>query len=153
MDIIVRFQNGEWRVRPDPAEVRVGEPITWIVQAERIALRRLRWIVYFDAGGPVFMQPWMAFATGSSASASLPRVRLSVITLNTGFSALLERGFDLKWLVRDVRIEGEPILDHQGATEPLTPDRPGDYKYGVRVEDAESGEIVGDDDPLLIVRP
>lgn len=30
-------------------------------------------------------------------------------------------------------------------------EKPGDYKYGVRVADAKSGEPIGDDDPRLIV--
>lgn len=31
-------------------------------------------------------------------------------------------------------------------------ERPGDYKYGIRTQHIDSGEIVSDDDPYLIVR-
>ncbi len=30
---------------------------------------------------------------------------------------------------------------------------PGDYKYGVRIANAETHETISDDDPILIVRP
>jgi hypothetical protein len=54
---------------------------------------------------------------------------------------------------RIYKLTGTPeiIADHQAATDALRADEPGDYKYGVRVEDAESGEVIGDDDPVLIV--
>ena len=38
-----------------------------------------------------------------------------------------------------------------GATEPLIADTPGDYKYGVRAEDAATQVLLGEDDPYLIV--
>ena len=40
---------------------------------------------------------------------------------------------------------------HAGATGTMVPDDPGDYKYGVRAEDAFKQNILGDDDPRLIV--
>jgi hypothetical protein len=42
---------------------------------------------------------------------------------------------------------------HAGSTGTVTADDPGDYKYGVRAEDALSQAVLGDDDPRLIVRP
>jgi len=45
------------------------------------------------------------------------------------------------------------VGDHSGATTLGPAVKPGDYKYGVSVGDAETGELLGDDDPRLIVRP
>ena len=45
----------------------------------------------------------------------------------------------------------EIIPDHQAATDSLVAEEAGKYKYGVRVEDSENGEVLGDDDPILIV--
>jgi len=43
--------------------------------------------------------------------------------------------------------------DHQGLAGPVYPSLPGDYKYGVSVQDAATQNVLGDDDPRLIVRP
>lgn len=40
---------------------------------------------------------------------------------------------------------------HTGVTGAIAPNKPGDYKYGVRAEDAQTDEPLGEDDPYLIV--
>jgi hypothetical protein len=40
---------------------------------------------------------------------------------------------------------------HTGATGQAPADIPGEYKYGVRAEDSSSKNVLGDDDPHLIV--
>src|SRR5262245_9642676 len=40
-----------------------------------------------------------------------------------------------------------------GTLPPQIPDRPGDFKYGVRASDATTRRLVADDDPRLIVIP
>jgi hypothetical protein len=40
---------------------------------------------------------------------------------------------------------------HAGTSPEITADAPGDYKYGVRAEDLDEGQQLGDDDPRLIV--
>jgi hypothetical protein len=42
---------------------------------------------------------------------------------------------------------------HDGATPPVSADQPGDYKYGVRAQDAATSAVIDDEDPRLIVRP
>jgi len=42
---------------------------------------------------------------------------------------------------------------HTGTTDEMAPDTPGDYKYGVRSEDARTQHRLGEDDPRLLVTP
>ena len=40
---------------------------------------------------------------------------------------------------------------HTGATGAVAPQHPGEYKYGVRTENPQNQETMGDDDPQLVV--
>lgn len=40
---------------------------------------------------------------------------------------------------------------HNGSTEPLIAEEEGEFKYGIRVIDAETKELISDEDPWLIV--
>lgn len=42
--------------------------------------------------------------------------------------------------------------NHQGSTEPLIVEAEGKFKYGIRVTETESKEVISDEDPVLIVR-
>lgn len=41
---------------------------------------------------------------------------------------------------------------HSGYSPMIQAEAPGDYKYGVKLEDIDTGEELGDEDPHLIVR-
>jgi len=151
MEINITFRDGEWLIQPDPATVKVGESITWIVRAERSAVRRLRWTIYFDHGVPFLERPWMVIPMDPVPLNASLRLSLSTITLNTGMSSILERDSGLARRLQSLTQEGQAIPDHGGATEPITTERPGTYKYGVKLENVENGELLGDDDPTLFV--
>ena len=42
--------------------------------------------------------------------------------------------------------------NHQGSTEPLIAEDEGEFKYDIRVTDAESKQVISDEDPVLFVR-
>jgi hypothetical protein len=48
-------------------------------------------------------------------------------------------------------LSGQVAGQHSAATTIAFADNPGDYKYGVRAEDASSGKQLGDDDPMIVV--
>jgi hypothetical protein len=83
------------------------------------------------------------------------RFEYRTTTLNTGLGKLAER-FDMEMRLRrfleELQVSGsrEPT-DHEGAVGPMTTENPGEYKYGIKVENAETEEQLGDDDPTLIV--
>ncbi len=43
------------------------------------------------------------------------------------------------------------LARHSGRTSSMSADDPGDYKYGVRLDDATTKAVLADDDPWLIV--
>lgn len=45
----------------------------------------------------------------------------------------------------------DAAVTHRGVTESHSANRPGDFKYDLSVEDAATGERIGEDDPWLIV--
>lgn len=48
-------------------------------------------------------------------------------------------------------LSGQAARQHSAATGIAFADNPGDYKYGVRAEDALNGQRLGDDDPMIVV--
>ncbi len=52
--------------------------------------------------------------------------------------------------VADTVLSGD---QHAGSTDPLSAARPGDYKYGIRVETPENEQTLCEDDPYLQVSP
>jgi len=53
MRIVVNFSPGQWAVDPNPARVRVGEPIEWILRSHNRQLPELLvWTVYFNRTSP-----------------------------------------------------------------------------------------------------
>ena len=44
-----------------------------------------------------------------------------------------------------------PDGQHVGTSPIITADAPGDYKYGVHLEDVDDNRALGDEDPRLIV--
>lgn len=126
MDIIVNFDDFRWSTSPDPAEVQIGTPVFWILHAKRSPFARLMWRIYFNHGTPF---------------RGLPEAFL-VTTIKRHPKGESPR-------ILGVRLTQLP--DHEGAVGPVIPAEPGDYKYGVEVRNAETGEVVGDDDPRLVV--
>ncbi len=47
---------------------------------------------------------------------------------------------------------GSVIYVHSALSLPLTAEDPGDFKYGIRVIDSRSNQVLGDDDPYLLIR-
>jgi hypothetical protein len=134
VDITIVFKDGKWTVHPDPATVKVGTPITWLVRMRSSLVPLLRWIVYFDHGSPFKFN------------------RLRVATRNTELGTALIRDGGARDALKNAGVSTDEIADHDGVIGPISPEEPGDYKYGVRLENAETGERMGDDDPRLIVR-
>jgi hypothetical protein len=128
MDISVGLDDHRWSISPDPAEVRIGTPVFWVLHSNRSLYSRLIWKIYFNHGTPFAGLPGPFFAT----------------TINRRGEGEALRNLGLR-LTQEA--------DHQGAVGPVVPTEPGDYKYGVEVRNAETGEVVGDDDPRLIVLP
>jgi hypothetical protein len=52
---------------------------------------------------------------------------------------------------RLLNLSEEAEVSHRGITAIQSADRPGDFKYDLSVEDADTGRKLGDDDPWLIV--
>lgn len=129
MDITVDFDDYRWSISPDPAEVRIGTPIFWIVRSKRSPFARLTWKIYFNHGTP--------FRGG------VPGPFL-VVTINRHPKGELLR-------IPGLRLTQAP--DHEGAVGPVLPTEPGDYKYGVEVRNAETDEAISNDDPKLVVLP
>jgi hypothetical protein len=96
-------------ISPDPAVVRLGEKVSWVLQFENRSRfpKSIGWTIYFRQGhpfGPETAYSWV-------------------------------QGADTNDLALDAGQTREP----------------GDYKYGVRVTDAENNETISDDDPILRV--
>lgn len=64
MDIQVTFDGRVWKVAPDPAKVRVGTVVRWLMMGKNCPYPRLRWTVYFHHGTP--FRPWRTCFTVSS---------------------------------------------------------------------------------------
>jgi len=134
-EIRVVFESEKQKivVSPDPAEVWVGNPIVWRFEAKSMQVRRIRWTVYFHRprllstlAAPFHFWRWLLFRRRGIPFFPGVGTELSSTTQAAGA--------------------------HEGTIGPATPESPGEYKYGVRVENAETGATLGDDDPILLVR-
>jgi hypothetical protein len=134
MDITITFDNGRWSIDPSPALVVVGTHVRFVLRAPRSQMTRLRWVVSFEGGSPFEERRQWSLETRNSG-------------LGTGGTRLARQAAEL--LDEDSR--ADIAFDHRAATEPVSADQPGDYKYDLRVENPETDETVGDEDPLLIV--
>lgn len=132
MDITVTFNNGRWFTNPDPAIVRVGTKVRWIVQASELTNRNLVWKVSFKSAPP-FGEEFAVLKVCTE-----PRER--------------HRRGNSEADGRQMPVFGDnAVVLHRGATESHTAERHGNFKYDLSVEDASSGERIGEDDPMLIV--
>lgn len=101
---------------PDPAIVKVGERVTWMIRFDTRSLSpgpfrfrmRFRWRIYFENGIHPFGE-------------------------NPGI-----------W-------QETTDTNDAGIIAPGHAQQPGDYKYGVLIGNADTGETLSDDDPMLIV--
>ena len=156
MIIAVTFQDNRWTIAPDPAVVSVGEPIMWIVRWAHSDFSTLRWFTYFEHGAP-FAARMLLMGPGSAISEEPfgfeRTIRLGVTTRNTRLGTILNRIPNLASMLQREGATVVDIADHQGVVGPVRAEEPGEYKYGVRVLDGDTGEPLGDDDPRLIVRP
>lgn len=64
MDIYVEYQNSNWSIKPDPATVKLGEKVTWLLSWPNSPKRLVRWTVYF---GP-FRELDLQTTTGNPTS-------------------------------------------------------------------------------------
>ena len=132
MDITVTFKNGRRVTDPIPAIVAVGTKVRWILRAPELETRTLLWKVAFTARLP--------FGEDQAT-----------LEAKTQFADRRERvNRDLEFL-RQLNLDEDAELNHRGVTEAQHADRPGEFKYDLIVQDATTGEHIGDDDPWLIV--
>lgn len=52
MEIWIEFNQGKWRITPDPAKIHRGGPILWRFRGDSLNARRVRWTIYFDNDHP-----------------------------------------------------------------------------------------------------
>jgi len=104
----------------------------WILRAPELETRALRWKVAFTARLPFGEEN-------------------ATLEAKTQFADRRQRAnLDLEFL-RQLSLGEESELNHRGVTEAQSADRPGEFKYDLIVQDAITGEHIGDDDPWLIV--
>jgi hypothetical protein len=132
MDITVTFQNGHWVTDPNPAIVAVGTHVRWIVRATELQTRTLLWEIDFRIRAPF-----------GPESRTL-KVKTQVVDRR-------ERDGIEEDILRRLDLEGDAAFDHRGVTPALPADHPGDYKYDLRVRDAETEKVIGEDDPWIVV--
>lgn len=132
MDITVTYKNGKWTTDPNPAIVAVGTKVRWILRAPELENRILVWKVSFH-GRWSFGQEDSILKARTQATDRRKRVKIDMEVL------------ELLNLTEDV------ALTHRGATEAQSADLTGEFKYDLSVEDGETGEQIGEDDPWLVV--
>jgi hypothetical protein len=132
MDIVVTFMNGRWVTDPNPAIVSVGTDVRWIFRAPRQENRTLLWKVEFTARLPFGEE----------------HATLETMTRFSDRSGLATP--DIEHL-RRLGLDEDAELNHRGATKSQPASQPGEFKYDLIVQDAITGERIGDDDPWLIV--
>lgn len=52
MEIWIEFNDGKWRITPDPAKIKRGTPILWRFKADNLNARLVRWTIHFDNRHP-----------------------------------------------------------------------------------------------------
>jgi hypothetical protein len=132
MDITITFHNGRWLTDPNPAIVVVGTGVRWIFQAPVLQTSALLWKVHFAQRMP-FGENFRTLEVNTQrAEPSQPR-EIVAETLAS---------FELPEYL---------AFQHRGTTRSHVADDPGDYKYDLSIENASSGELLGEDDPTLYV--
>ena len=132
MDITVTFNNGRWVTDPSPAIVAVGTKVRWILRAPEQETRTLLWKVSFVGNFPFGEQ----------------HETLKIKTQKADRRQQSDNAFEF---LRQLNLDEDVWLNHRGITETQFANRPGEFKYDLIVQDAETGERIGDDDPWLIV--
>jgi len=136
MDITVTFDKGRWITDPQMAIVMRGTKVRWIFRAPTLETPSLRWMIKFPGRKP-FREP---------------EEKLAVYTKNTNFgTGKGEQFYNYFTAVEQLGLEDELRVNHRGATQPISMDEPGDYKYDLRVLAHESDELIGEEDPFLFV--
>jgi hypothetical protein len=135
MDVTITFENGRWRVDPDPAIVVAGTKVRFVVRTKRSNIRSLDWIIDFKGRSPFIGNTTWRIKTrdshfGDESSA---------------------QSRDLRGVINEPASRDDIAYDHRGASAPAGAAEPGDYKYDLRVENAANGETIGQEDPILIV--
>ena len=134
MDINVTYIDGKWITDPNPAIVTVGTRIRWVFRSVRLSVDTLAWRVRFGEYAPF---------GDRVRELQAKSVHLRVRTRDN--RRLIETLFQV------IGLNTEFLSDHITATEEFTAEQPGEYKYDLEVSDAESEEILGDEDPYLYV--
>jgi hypothetical protein len=132
MDITVTFNGGRWVTDPSLAIVAIGTEVRWIFRSPDQETRALVWRVSFKALNP--------FGEGGEA--------LEVRTRSAESQRWVSRDFEF---LRQLGLEEDAALIHRGVTDAKLAGQTGEFKYDLSVHDAETGEIIGEDDPWLIV--
>jgi hypothetical protein len=126
-------RTGRLTIHPDPAKVVVHEVVVWALLCTGTMNKRLRWEIDFRSpvGSPF-------------------RARLSPIHPFPTQQRHFDRETDEHL---PYPIGSNSDVTHDGTIGPVAPDDPGDYKYDVRVADAQTNQTLADDDPFLQVIP
>lgn len=134
MDINITFIEGKWVTDPNPAIVTLGTKIRWVFRSARLPAETLAWRVRFSETPPF----------GDKARQLLAKSR------NFRGRTRVNRRL-IETLLRELGMETELLIDHFAMTEEFTAEQPGEFKYDLEVEDADTEEILGDEDPYLYV--
>ena len=110
-------------VTPDPVNVLVGEPVFWEFVSD-LPIYNILWEIYFQGGEP-FGQGLSNLKANTIGAHSTPLGAVGPIARPT----------------------------HLGLSPSAVASKPGDYKYGIRAMDMDSNQLLGDDDPYLMVLP
>src|SRR4051794_38245290 len=116
MDISIGYGDGKWSISPNPAEVYIGDSVTWLLSWPKSTIRLVRWKIYFGPFRELDLQT-------------------TTLLLPTAFVGATGSGVVLTGAA------------HSGVIGPFVAEDPGDYKYGVSVTNAETGEDLDDEDP------
>lgn len=108
---------------PDPVRVLVGEPLYWEF-VSALPNPRIKWEVYFQHSNPF----------GPA---------LKSLTAETAFAPVAPAG----------PVGLIPSPTHHGLSPSVVATMPGDHKYGVRAQDANTQQTLADDDPQLTILP
>jgi hypothetical protein len=132
MDITVTFDNGRWITDPSPALVAVGTRVRWILRAPEIQTQLLLWKVHFKDSLP-FGENYQ------------------ILEVKTQFSGARQRRAMDREILQSLGLSEDTGFNHRGVTQYHSAEKPGEYKYDLSVQDAATGERIGDDDPFLYV--
>lgn len=131
MEIKVTFDRGEWVTEPQLAIVWKGEKVRWVFRAPSLNVEELVWKIEFKAKSP--------FGVEKKSLSAMTRL-VDGVQFEKANAELLAR----------LDLSDETALNHRGATAYYSADEPGYFKYDISVQNI-SGEIIGDEDPVMIV--